>query len=43
MEAAAADIPPTTRVTMVDDCESDIIEVLLHATETGQDVLIRAA
>lgn len=43
MDAATADRPPTPRVIMVADRERDIVAVFLHATQTGRDVLIRAA
>ncbi len=43
MDAATADVPPTTRIILVADREGDIFEVFLHATETGRDVLVRAA
>jgi len=43
MDAATVDLPPTTRVIMVADRESDLIDVFVHAIETGRDVLIRAA
>ncbi|MCY0877994.1 MAG: hypothetical protein OWU84_03485 [Firmicutes bacterium] len=42
MEAAAADIPPTTQVIMVADREGDVFDVLGHV-ETGREVLARAA
>lgn len=43
MDAATADIPPTTRVIMVADREGDVFDVFGHAVETGRDVLVRAA
>lgn len=42
-DAATVDLPPTTRVIMVADRERDLIDVFVHAIETGRDVLIRAA
>lgn len=43
MDAATAEVPPTTRAILVADCESDIFDVFCHAIQTGRDVLIRAA
>lgn len=43
MDEATADISPTTRVMMVADRERDSLDVFLHATDTGRDVVIRAA
>lgn len=43
MDEATAGLPATTRVIMVADRESDLIDVFVHATATGRDVLIRAA
>jgi hypothetical protein len=43
MDAATADVPPTTRVILVADREADIFDVFSHATATGRDVLVRAA
>ena len=43
MEAATDDIPATTRVIMVADRESDIIDLVIRAKDTHHDLLIRAA
>lgn len=43
MDAATADLPSTTRVIRVADREADRIDVFVHATQTGHDVVVRAA
>jgi hypothetical protein len=43
MDRATADVPPTTQVILVADREADIFDGFCHATETGREVLVRAA
>ncbi len=43
MEAATVDIPASTRVVMVADRESDILDLFIRAEATRHDLLVRAA